>query len=170
MSEFAYSHSRAIVAGLVAFAYSRHLPIGDGYQFVEEDGGRAAFDRMIEIIRRSEERDIVFVDTIKEFAGTSLADFKARLKALNDANVFVRSSSEPNYDYWNTLAVIEVVESLLPIYRQANNGIIAATLHMAGMDVKFIREHTGLSEAEIYQAIADCKRAYELSQRELDAD
>ena len=164
MSTFGYSHSNAIMRGLVAAADEKPFHLGEGYQFVEENGESRAFYRMMEIIQQSDVRDMVFVDTIKEFAGENLSEFKEKLKALNDAGVTVYSLTEPNYNYWNTLAVIEVVEKLLPIYKHHNMGIIAATLHFAGRDMDYIRQYTKLSEAEVYQAIADCKHEYERAQ------
>lgn len=63
-------------------------------------------------------RDILYVDSVKEFAGKSLADFKEALTAIEDAGMKVVSITEQNYDYNSFITAIEVLEDITPSYQK----------------------------------------------------
>lgn len=157
---FGYAHSRAVIEALKTFVGNRKSYIGGGYDFLEQPGEHKAFDAMIELAKKGG-HDSLYVDTVKEFAGSSLADFKAALTAINDAGMLVYSLTERNYDYYNFLTIIELIEALEPGYYKNRQSIMAVAMCMVDIDIAVICEKTGLSEADVFQAAADYKREQE---------
>lgn len=154
---FGYAHSNAIMEALKDCVRNRRGTIGTGYGFVEKDGKATAFNEMIKLAKLGG-RDMLFVNSVKEFAGKSLEDFKNALTAINDAGMTVYSLTEPNYDYCTFMAVIEVLEDITPTYRQNILHAMAVDLYRRGIEIKDICTDLELSEADVYKSIADYKR------------
>lgn len=157
---FGYAHSNAIMNALKVHANRKGLVISAGYDFIEKNGEKAAFNEMIELAQLSKE-DTLFVDSVKEFAGKSLEDFKSALTAINDAGMTVYSLTEPNYDYFTFMSAIEVLEDTTPLYQRKVQYATAVALHKAGIEIKQICTELELSEADVYEAIAEFKRENE---------
>jgi hypothetical protein len=98
---FAYAHSSAIMNTLTTEAKNRRHFISGGYDFLEKPGEHTAFDNMIKLAKEVGGINPLYVDTVKEFAGTSLADFKNALTAIEDAGMRVISAAEPDYNYYH---------------------------------------------------------------------
>ena len=111
---FAYAHSSAIMKALVTEARNRQHFVSGGYDFLEKPGEHMAFDKMIALAKDIDRINPLYVDTVKEFAGTSLADFKNALTAIEDAKLDIVSAAEPQYNYYHFMTVIEVMEALEP--------------------------------------------------------
>lgn len=133
---FGYTHSPAIMNALKSRAQARCSFIGAGYDFVEKPGEDDAFRDMIELAAQGG-HDILYVDSVKEFAGHSLTDFK------------------------DSLTAIKVLEDLTPAYRKSNQRIAAVTMHTMGADIPTICENLDLPQSEVYEAIAPYKRSLE---------
>lgn len=157
---FGYAHSHAIMDALKSRAQARRSFIGAGYDFVEKPGEDDAFRDMIELAAQGG-HDILYVDSVKEFAGHSLTDFKNSLTAIHKAGMLISSSAEPNYDYDTYMTAIEVLEDLTPAYRKSNQRIAAVTMHTMGADIPTICENLDLPQSEVYEAIASYKRSLE---------
>ena len=158
---FGYSHSRAIMAGLSH--YASHQGRDLDYRFIEKPGETDLFKETIRLA--SEEKGkvkfLLYVDSISELAGNSLSDLKDALTAVQKAGLILRSLSEPQYDYDQYMKMICFMEDLLPEYRMKRREYAAALMYEIGTDIGTIREKTGLSESEVFQAIADYKRGQE---------
>lgn len=157
---FAYAHSKAVMKGLKIHANSMHHYIGDGYAYMDKPGEMVMFQEMLEVAALSKQ-DILFVESVKEFAGASLSEFKDNLAAIEKAGMRVNSLSEPNYKYSDFQTVIQVLEDLTPGYRKNYQQGLAAILNELGISVQNIMEQTDLSESDVYQAIAEHKREQE---------
>ena len=72
---FAYAHSAAVLRALTIEAKNRRHFIPGGYDFLENPGEHTAFDKMIALAKDIDRINPLYVDTVKEFSGTSLADF-----------------------------------------------------------------------------------------------
>lgn len=158
---FAYAHSSAVMRALTIEAKNRGHFIPGGYDFLEESGKHTAFDKMIKLAKDIDRINPLYVDTIKEFAGTSLADFKAALTAIEEAKLDIVSAAEPQYNYYHFMTAIEVLEALEPGYIKNRQSIAAVTMFQLNRDLGEICEQTGLSQAEVFQAIADYKQEQE---------
>ena len=157
---FGYAHSTAVMRGLQAHARSRREVITDAYAYIDEPGDHEMFWKLIEVARQSG-KDIHYIDSVKELAGHSLADFKAALTAVENAGMKVHSQAERDYDYATFIAVIEVLEDLTPTYRKNNQRIAAITMHTMGADIAKICEDLDMPQSEVYEAIASYKRSLE---------
>lgn len=162
---FAYAHSNAIKKGLILYAKSIGHHISDDYAYVDEPGKTDMFQAMLEIAALSK-KDILYVNSIKEFAGASLSEFKDNLTAIEKAGMKVISVSERNYDYGDFQTVIQVLEDLTPGFQKNYQQGLAAILYELGISVQDIVEQTDLSESDVYQAIAEHKREQERRERE----
>ena len=91
---FGYAHSKAVMEGLKAYARLRNSIITESYVYIEKEGETEAFNEMIKVAKQGG-RDILYVDSVKEFAGKSLADFKEALTAIEDAGMKVVSRESP---------------------------------------------------------------------------
>lgn len=157
---FGYAHSNAVMAGLKAHAKSRRLTITDAYAYIEEEGENTALYEMVKIAKLGG-NDILYVDSVKEFAGDSLSDFKAALTAIENAGMKVVSLTEKHYDYAAFMTAIKVLEDLTPAYRKNSCRVAAVTMYRMKMDVKRIAAELDMSEADIHEAIASYKRSLE---------
>lgn len=134
--------------------------ITDSYAYINKPGEDEAFRKMIKVAELGGS-DILYVDSVKEFAGRSLADFKEALTAIEQAGMLVVSLTESEYDYKAFMTAIEVLEDLTPGYVKYRCGISAVTMFRMGADIQQICEDTGLSEADVYEFIAEYKRSIE---------
>lgn len=166
---FAYAHSNAIKKGLILYAKSIGHHISDDYAYVDEPGKTDMFQAMLEIAALSK-KDILYVNSIKEFAGASLSEFKGNLAAIEKAGMRVNSLSEPNYNYSDFQTVIQVLEDLTPGYQKNYQQSLAAILYELGISVQDIVEQTDLSESDVYQAIAEHKREQERRRKQEQED
>lgn len=157
---FGYAHSHAVMAGLKAFVQGRNLSITDGYAYIDKPGEDAEFWKMIEVAKLGGD-DILYIDSVRDFAGNSLADFKAALTAIADAGMKVVSMTERDYDYRAFMTAIGVLEDLTPAYQTHYRHIAAVTMHAMGADVSKICADLELSAAEVYEAIASYERQKE---------
>ncbi|MDD4389256.1 MAG: hypothetical protein PHW03_00475 [Eubacteriales bacterium] len=161
---FAYAHSPAVMRALTIEAKNRGHFISGGYDFLEKPGEHTAFDEMIKRAKDIGSINPLYVDTVKEFAGTSLADFKNALTAIEDAKLDIVSAAEPQYNYYHFMTAIEVLENLEPDYVKNREKIVAVTMCRLDVDPKDICKDTGLSEADVFQAVAEYKREQEQTQ------
>lgn len=161
---FGYSHSHAVMAALKVHVRTIKCAIHDGYDFIEKPGEHKEFDKMIELAKEGG-KDKLFVDSIKEFAGNSLSDFKAAIIAIEDAGMIVASLAEPAYSYDSYMTIIEVLESFMPGYQKQRQKIEAVTMCRLDIDPEKICEMTGLSKADVFQAVADYTREQEQAKR-----
>ena len=157
---FGYAHSNAVMAGLKAHAKSRGSIITDAYAYIEEEGENTAFYKMIEVAKQGG-RDFFSVDSVKEFAGDSLSDFKAALTAIEDAGMKVVSMTEKDYDYAAFVTAIKVLEDLTPMFQKRDKYIVAVTMYAVGVDIPKICADLELSKAEVFEAIASYERKKE---------
>lgn len=155
---FGYAHSNAVMAGLKAHAKSRGLIITDEYAYIEEEGENTALYKMLNVAKMGG-RDILYVDSVKEFAGDSLSDFKAALTAIENAGMKVVSMTERDYDYAAFMTAIKVLEDLTPAFRRSNYRVAVVTMFRMGISVSDICAEVGLSKAEVYEAIASYERS-----------
>jgi len=158
---FAYAHSSAIMKALVTEAKNRQHFVSGGYDFLEKPGEHMAFDKMVKLAKDIDRINPLYVDTVKEFAGTSLADFKAALTAIEDAKLDIVSASEPQYNYYHFMTVIEVMEALEPGYVKNRQSIVAVTMSKFGAEMADICQETGLNESDVFQAVAEYTREQE---------
>lgn len=158
---FAYAHSSAIMKALVAVAQNWRHYIAGGYQFIEKPGEHTEFDKMIKLAKDIDRINPLYVDTVKEFAGTSLADFKNALTAIEEAKLDIVSAAEPQYNYHHFITAIEVLEALEPGYVKNRQSIAAVTMFQLNRDLGEICDQTGLNQSEVFQAIADYKEEQE---------
>lgn len=160
---FAYAHSHAILAGLEACAVRNKEYIGTGYGFVDKPGSYEEFQDMLDLARERMDspRDTLYVESIKEFVGGSLADFKAALMAIEKASLKVISMTEPHYNYRSFMTAIEILEELMPEYEMDRRKLEAVIMAEHDMGYEDIRQRTGLSRADVFQALADRERAQE---------
>lgn len=161
---FGYAHSHAVMEGLKAFVCTKNCRIHDGYDFIEKPGEHKEFDKMIALAKECGQ-DILHVDTVKEFAGQSLSDFKDAIIAIEDAGMLVCSLTEPTYDYGNFMTIIELLESFMPGYQKQRRKIEAVTMCRLDIEMEEICRMTGLGEADVFQAVADYKREQEQAKR-----
>lgn len=157
---FAYAHSQAVMAGLMAHTEHKAYSIRSDYAYVEKPGETVMFQAMLEVAEQGG-KDILYVDTVKEFAGASLSEFKNNLTAIKKAGMTVQSLSEKNYNYDDFQTVIQVLEDLTPGYQKNYQQGLAAILNELGTNIQDICEQTGLRESDVYQAIAEHKREQE---------
>ncbi len=162
---FGYAHSNAVMAGLKAHAKSRGSIITDAYAYIEEEGENTAFYKMIEVAKQGG-RDILYIDSVKEFAGDSLSDFKAALTAIENAGMKVVSLSERDYDYAAFMVAVKVLEDTTPKYLKTRYSISAAAMHKVGASVDTICEELGLKPSEVYAIISSYKEEEEKEQAE----
>ena len=160
---FGYAHSPSILKALTIEAQNRRSYIAGGYDFLENRGEHTAFDKMIELAKEGG-RDTLYVDTVKEFAGDSLADFKAALTAIENAGMLIISAAEPQYNYYHFMTAIEVLEDLEPGYVKNRQSIVAVTMSKLGAEMADICGETGLNESDVFQAIAEYTREQEQKQ------
>lgn len=160
---FGYAHSHAILVGLEACAVRNREYIGPGYGFVDKPGSYEEFQDMLDLARERIDipRDTLYVETIKEFVGDSLADFKAALTAIEEASLKVISMEEPHYRYDNFMTAIEILEELMPEYEKDRRKMEAAIMAEHDMGYEDIFQRTGLSRADVFQALADREREKE---------
>lgn len=157
---FGYAHNHAVMAGLKAHAASKRTVITDAYAYIDKPGENIAFRKMLEVAKQGG-HDILYVDSVKEFAGDGLADFKAALTAVEDAGMKVLSLTEQDYDYRAFMTAIEVLEDLTPAYQKSNQRIAAITMFRMGTEVQQICEHLDMKESDVYEAVASYKRGLE---------
>ncbi len=157
---FAYAHSNAVMAGLRAHAKSRGDFITDAYAYIDRPGETDQFREMLKVAKQGG-RDILYVDSVREFAGRSLSDIKAALTAIQDAGMKIISLSERDYDYRAFMTAIEVLEELTPAYLKSHQGVAVITMFRMGREVREICEAIGWSEADVYEAITEYKRSLE---------
>lgn len=157
---FGYAHSKAIMAALKEIVSKRGSIISGGYDFLEKPGEHSQFDEMIALAKQGG-RDVLYVDTVKEFAGKSLMDFKQALSDIDASGMKICSQSEPNYSYGDYIAVIEVLEELMPGYQKNRQSIEAVALAKIDIAMEDICSHTGLAAADVFQALADYEREQE---------
>lgn len=163
---FAYAHSTAVMRALTIEARNRGHFISGGYDFLEEAGEHTAFDKMIQLAKEIGVTNPLYIDTVKELAGHSLADFKHALTAIEDARLSVISAAEPQYNYYHFMTVIEVLESLEPGYAKNQQGIVAVTMSKLNVEIEDICKETGLNESDVFQAVAEYKREQEQNQQQ----
>lgn len=166
LSPFAYAHSSAIMRALVAVAQNWRHYIAGGYQFIEKPGEHTEFDKMIKLAEDCGCLNPLYVDTVKEFAGTSLTDFKNALTAIENARLDIVSAAEPQYKYHHFMAAIEVLEDLEPGYIKNRESIMVAAMFKAGTDLGDICQYTGLKESFVLQAVAEYAREQEQKQEQ----
>ena len=164
---FGYSHSYAVMNALKYHVKNiKGSYIGEGYDFIEKPGERKAFDAMIELAKQGG-RDMLYVESITEFAGNSLTDLKDALTAIEETGMLIESQREPIYSYINFMTLLEPLEELMPEYQKKRQQIMAVGMaQVMNIDIKEICERTGLSEADVFQAVADYKRQEEQEQTE----
>lgn len=161
LSPFAYAHSPAIMKALVAVAQNWRHYIAGGYQFIEKPGEHTEFDKMIKLAQDCGCLNPLYVDTVKDFAGTSLTDFKNALTAIEDARLDIVSAAEPQYKYHHFITAIEVLEDLEPGYVKNRQSIVAVTMSKLDAEIEDICKETGLNQSDIFQAIAEYSREQE---------
>lgn len=157
IERYGYAFSDAEVQGLIAYAPKKHQALFERYCFVEKRGERKEFDKMLALMKQHD-GDYLFISSVKDLAGDGYESFKEKLEALDKALVQVYSIAEPNYDYADYKKVFDIVDDLMPSYVKSYWCGVAAVLNEIGGSIEKIREHVPLSEAEIYQSIADYKR------------
>lgn len=157
---FGYAHSSAVMRGLQAYVRSKRDVITEAYSYIDEPGEDEMFWKLIEVAQQGG-NDILYIDSVKELAGHSLADFKQTLTAVENAGMKVVSMAERDYDYAAFMAAIEVLEDLTPAYRKSNQRIAAITMHTMGADIPKICEDLDMPQSEVYEAIASYKRSLE---------
>ena len=157
---FAYAHSGAVIKALKICANGAGHYIGDDYAYMDEPGETVMFREMLEVATLSK-KDILYVNSVKEFAGASLSEFKDNLTAIEKTGMMVNSISEPSYKYSDFQTVIQVLEDLTPGYQKNYQQSLAAILNELGISIQDIMEQTDLSESDVYQAIAEHKREQE---------
>ncbi len=145
---FAYAHSNVVVAGLKAYIRSKKCFISDGYCYLDEPNEYTAFKEILEIPEK-DGKDILYVDSVKEFAGNSLQEFKENLKAIYEADMVIKSLSEPDYNYYHFLSAIEVVESLSMGYRNRDKKIAAIGMYLANAEIGQIASQLDMNESEV---------------------
>lgn len=67
---FAYAHSASVLRALTIEVQSRRHYIPGGYDFLENSGEHTAFDEMIKRAKEMDRINPLYVETVKEFAGT----------------------------------------------------------------------------------------------------
>ena len=72
---FGYAHSHAVMAGLKAYVKNKGSIITDAYTYIDKPGETTAFRKMLEVAKQGG-HDILYVDSVEEFAGNRLADFR----------------------------------------------------------------------------------------------
>lgn len=162
---FAYAHDAAVLKALRICANSNNRTITDGYAFLEEEGETAAFYNMIDIATKGG-NDILYVNSVKEFAGDSLEDFKTALTRIESAGLRVISLSENDYAYAAFMTAIKVLEDTTPKYLKSKYAISAAAMHKVGASIETICEELGLRPSEVHEIIASYKREEEKEQAE----
>lgn len=164
---FGYSHSYAVMNALKYHVkYIKGSYIGEGYDFIEKPGEHKAFDAMIELAKQGG-RDMLYVESIKEFAGNSLTDLKDALTAIHEAGMLIESQRETTYNYIDFMTLLRPLEELMPEYQKHRQQMMAVGMaQVMDIDIKEICERTGLSEADVFQAVADYKRQEEREQAE----
>ena len=163
--EFIYTHSDAIMKGIEAYLNNKKNPIyvAAGYKFVEKPGSREKFEDMVALARENAKGwDTLFVETVKEFAGNSLADFKAALTAMQQAKLKIIPMAEgEHYNYESFMTAIEILEELMPEYEKDRRKLEALIMAEHDMEYGDILQYTGLSKADVFQVLADRARAQE---------
>lgn len=162
---FAYAHSAAVLRALTIEAKNRRHFIPGGYDFLEKRGEHTAFDKMIKQAKDIGSINPLYVDTVKEFAGTSLADFKVALTAIEEAKLDIVSAAEPQYNYYHFMTAIEVLEDLETGYVKNRQSIVAVTMSKLGAEMADICQETGLNESDVFQAVAEYTREQEQTQQ-----
>ena len=157
---FGYAHSNAVMKGLQAHAKSRNLIITDSYAYIDKPDEDEKFWEMIKVARDGG-NDVLYIDSVKELAGHSLADFKAALTAVEEAGMKVVSMSERDYEYQAFMTAIEVLEDLTPAYQKSRQRIAAITMHAMGAEVQKICDDLNMAPSEVYEAIASYTRSLE---------
>ncbi len=120
---------------------------------------------MIELAKEVGSINPLYVDTVKEFAGTCLADFKNALTAIEEAKLDIVSMAEPHYNHHHFMTVIEVLEDLELGYVKNRQSIMAVAMFQLDTDLAEICEKTGLGQADVFQAVTDYKREQEQKQK-----
>ena len=161
---FAYAHSAAVLRALTIEAKNRRHFIPGGYDFLENPGEHTAFDKMIALAKDIDRINPLYVDTVKEFSGTSRADFKNALTAIEEAKLDIVSVTEPQYNYHHFMTAIEVLEDLEPGYVKNRQSIVAVTMSKLGAEMADICQETGLNESDVFQAVAEYTREQEQPQ------
>lgn len=157
---FGYAHSHAVMRGLQAHVRGKGGIITDGYAYIDEPGEDEKFWEMIKVAKQGGS-DTLYIDSVKEFAGRSLADFKDALTAIEEAGMKVASQAERNYEYRAFMTAIEVLEDLTPAYQKNRQRIAAITMYAMGADAQKICEDLDMPQSEVYEAIASYKRSLE---------
>ena len=161
---FGYAHSHAVMAGLKAHVRGKGGIITDGYAYIDKPGEDDAFWDMIKVAKQGGQ-DILYIDSVKELAGRSLADFKQALTAIENAGMKVFSMAERDYDYAAFMTAIRVLEDLTPAFQKSKQFVAAITMFRMGADVQQICDDLGMKKSEVYEAIA----SYTQSLEELEA-
>lgn len=164
MRPFAYAHSASVLRALTIEAQSRRHYIPGGYDFLENFGEHTMFDAMIERAKELDRINPLYVETVKEFAGRSLADFKNALTAIEEAKLDIVSVAEPQYNYHHFITAIEVLEALEPGYVKNRKSIVAVTMSKLDVGMEDICKETGLNQSDVFQAIAEYTREQEKMQ------
>lgn len=162
--KFIYAHSHAIMKGIEAYlSNSKGIVVGADYEFVEKPGGREAFEDMVALAgENAKDWDTLYVESVKEFAGGSLADFKAALTAMQQAKLKVVSMVEgERYNYDSFMTAIEILEELMPEYEKDRRKLEALIMAEHDMEYGDILQYTGLSKADVFQVLADRAREQE---------
>lgn len=157
---FGYAHSNAVMKGLQAHAKSRNLIITDSYAYIDKPDEDEKFWVMVEVAKQGG-NDMLYIDSVKELAGHSLADFKAALTAIEDAGMRVVSMTERDYDYRAFMTAIEVLEDLTPAYQKSRQHIAAITMYAMGAEVQKICDDLNMALSDVYEAIATYTRSLE---------
>lgn len=157
---FGYAHSAAVMAGLKAHVRSKGGVITDGYVYIDAPGEDEMFWKLVAIAKQGG-NDILYIDSVKDLAGRSLADLKAALTSVENAGMKVVSMTERDYDYATFMTAIEVLEDLTPAYRKRDQRIAAITMYRMGAEVPKICEDLEMPQSEVYESIASYKRSLE---------
>ncbi len=94
-----------------------------------------AFDKMITLAKEIGVKNPLYIDTVKELAGHSLADLKNALTAIDDARLSVFSAAEPDYNFCDFMTAIEVLETLEPGCMKNRKSIGRVTMSKFGVEM-----------------------------------
>lgn len=162
---FIYAHSYAIMRGIETYLSNKKegTYVAAGYKFVEKPGSREEFEDMVALAGENAKGwDTLYVESVKEFAGNSLADFKAALTAMQQAKLKVIPMAEgEHYNYDSFMTAIEILEELMPEYEKDRRKVEAVIMAEHDMGYEDILQYTGLSKADVFQVRADRERAQE---------
>ena len=162
---FAYAHNAVVLKALVSCANKTNRPVMAGYAFLEEEGETTAFYKMLDTATKCG-NDTLYVNSVKEFAGNSIEDFKAALTRIYNAGFKVISIEEENYNYFAFMTAIKVLEDTTPKYLKHKYSISAAAMHKVGASIETICDELGLMPSQVHEIIASYMREEEKKQAE----